>query len=277
MKRRTLVNRTITYFILAIGCAFCLLPLYWLVRSSLMDLGQIFVMPPIWIPSPPRFENYRDALTALPFGRYFLNTTFIVVMTILGVVITSSISAYSFSRIRWRGRDWVFAIILSSMMLPYAVTLIPLFVGWSRLGLTNTYAPLIVPAWFGGGAFNIFLLRQFYLGIPRELDEAALLDGANHWQIFTRIIIPLTKPALIVVGLFTFLAAWNDFLGPLVYLNSSSKYTLALGLQQFKGMYNAQWDLMMAAATVVVAPVIVVFFLGQRYFIEGIALTGVKQ
>lgn len=276
MRQRSRIINTINYILLALGSLICLLPLYWLVRSSLMDLGQIFVIPPIWIPSPARFENYSKALTILPFGRYFLNTTYIVVMTILGVVITASISAYSFSRMRWRGRDTIFAILLSSMMLPYAVTLIPTFIGWSRLGLTNTYAPLIVPAWFGGGAFNIFLLRQFFLGIPRELDEAAFLDGASHLQIFLRVIVPLSKPALIVVGLFTFLAAWNDFLGPLVYLNSSVKYTLALGLQQFKGMYSAEWGLMMAAATVVVAPVILVFFLGQRYFIEGIALTGVK-
>jgi len=276
MKRQKLFSDSASYLVLLAGGVFCLLPLFWLVRSSLMDIGQIFVMPPIWIPNPPRFENYTEALTILPFGRYFINTTTIVVLTILGVVITSSISAYSFSRMRWRGRDMVFAILLSSMMLPYAVTLIPTFVGWSRLGLTNTFAPLIIPAWFGGGAFNIFLLRQFFLGIPRELDEAAFLDGASHWQIFSKIMVPLTKPALIVVGLFTFLSSWNDFLGPLVYLNSSSKYTLALGLQQFKGMYSAEWGLMMAAATVVVAPAILVFFLGQRYFIEGIALTGIK-
>ena len=176
MRRQRLLSDLATYVALLAGSVFSLLPLFWLVRSSLMDIGQIFVMPPIWIPNPMRFENYSEALTILPFGRYFINTVTIVVLTILGVILTSSISAYSFSRMRWRGRDPIFALLLSSMMLPYAVTLIPTFVGWSRLGLTNTYAPLIVPAWFGGGAFNIFLLRQFFLGIPRELDEAAFLD-----------------------------------------------------------------------------------------------------
>lgn len=276
MRRQTRIQNTITYLLLIAGGAFCMLPLIWLVRSSLMDMGQIFVMPPIWIPSPAHFSNYREALTILPFARYFANTVIIVVLTVLGTVLSSAICAYSFSRMRWRGRDLIFALILSSMMLPYAVTLIPTFVMWSNLALTNTFAPLIVPAWFGGGAFNIFLLRQFFLGIPRELDEAAFLDGANHWQIFTQIIVPLTRPALIVVGLFTFLGAWNDFLGPLVYLNSESKYTLALGLQQFKGLYSAEWHLMMAAATVVLLPAIIVFFVGQKYFIEGIALTGIK-
>ncbi|WP_313999615.1 carbohydrate ABC transporter permease [uncultured Paenibacillus sp.] len=266
----------VVYLVLLAGSAFSLLPLIWLVRSSLMDMGQIFEMPPVWLPDPFRFSNFSEALTILPFGQYFVNTSIIVVFTMLGVIITCSISAYSFARMTWRGRDLIFGLLLSSMMLPYAVTLIPTFVGWSKLGLTNTFIPLIAPAWFGGGAFNIFLLRQFYLSIPRDLDEAAYVDGAGHWRIFLSIIVPLTKPALIVVGLFTFLASWNDFLGPLVYLNSESKYTLALGLQQFKGMYAAEWHLMMAAATVVLAPAIIVFFIGQKYFVEGITLTGIK-
>lgn len=266
----------VVYLVLLAGSAFSLLPLIWLVRSSLMDMGQIFEMPPVWFPDPFRFSNFSEALTILPFGKYFVNTSIIVVFTMLGVIITCSISAYSFARMTWRGRDLIFGLLLSSMMLPYAVTLIPTFVGWSKLGLTNTFIPLIAPAWFGGGAFNIFLLRQFYLSIPRDLDEAAYVDGAGHWRIFLSIIVPLTKPALIVVGLFTFLASWNDFLGPLVYLNSESKYTLALGLQQFKGMYAAEWHLMMAAATVVLAPAIIVFFIGQKYFVEGITLTGIK-
>lgn len=276
MSKKRWIENILVYIFLGVGSAFSLLPLIWLVRSSLMDTGQIFEMPPIWIPKPFRFSNFSEALTILPFDQYLINTCIIVFFTMLGVLLTSSISAYSFARLQWRGRDLIFGLLLSSMMLPYAVTLIPTFVGWSALGLTNTFIPLIAPAWFGGGAFNIFLLRQFYLSIPRELDEAAFLDGANHWQIFTSIILPLTKPALIVVGLFSFLASWNDFLGPLVYLSSESKYTLALGLQQFKGMYAAEWHLMMAAATVVLAPAIIVFFIGQKYFVEGITLTGIK-
>lgn len=276
MRTRAWMEKGFVYLVLSAGGLFSLLPLIWLIRSSLMDMGQIFELPPIWIPSPFRFSNFSDALTILPFGRYFINTTVIVIFSMLGVLVTCSISAYSFARMSWRGRDLIFGLLLSSMMLPYAVTLIPTFIGWSKLGLTNTFIPLIAPAWFGGGAFNIFLLRQFYLSIPRDLDEAAYVDGASHGRIFISIIIPLTRPALVVVGLFTFLASWNDFLGPLVYLNSESKYTLALGLQQFKGMYAAEWHLMMAAATVVLAPAIIVFFIGQRYFIEGITLTGIK-
>lgn len=276
MRVKAWFEKGMVYLVLLGGGIFSLLPLIWLVRSSLMDMGQIFELPPIWIPNPFRFNNFSEALTILPFGRYFINTTVIVIFTMMGVIITCSISAYSFARMTWRGRDLIFALLLSSMMLPYAVTLIPTFIGWSKLGLTNSFIPLIAPAWFGGGAFNIFLLRQFYLSIPRDLDEAAYVDGASHWRIFISIIIPLTKPALVVVGLFTFLSSWNDFLGPLVYLNSESKFTLALGLQQFKGMYAAEWHLMMAAATVVLAPAIIVFFIGQKYFIEGITLTGIK-
>ncbi|PJN54401.1 L-arabinose transport system permease protein AraQ [Paenibacillus sp. GM2FR] len=276
MRAKAWFEKGLIYLVLAAGGIFSLLPLVWLVRSSLMNMGQIFELPPVWIPNPVQFSNYSEALTILPFGRYFVNTAIIVVFSVLGVIVTSSISAYSFARMNWRGRNLVFSLLLSSMMLPYAVTLIPTFIGWSKVGLTNSFIPLIAPAWFGGGAFNIFLLRQFYLSIPRDLDEAAYVDGAGHWRIFRSIILPLTKPALIVVGLFSFLAAWNDFLGPLVYLNDETKYTLALGLQQFKGMYSAEWHLMMAAATVVLLPAIIVFFIGQRYFIEGITLTGIK-
>ncbi|RCX23652.1 carbohydrate ABC transporter membrane protein 2 (CUT1 family) [Fontibacillus phaseoli] len=276
MKAKAWFEKGLIYLVLTAGGIFSLLPLVWLIRSSLMNMGQIFELPPVWIPRPVQFSNYSEALTILPFGQYFVNTAIIVVFSVLGVIITSSISAYSFARMKWRGRNMVFGLLLSSMMLPYAVTLIPTFIGWSQIGLTNSFIPLIAPAWFGGGAFNIFLLRQFYLSIPRDLDEAAYVDGAGHWRIFRSIILPLTKPALIVVGLFSFLAAWNDFLGPLVYLNDETKYTLALGLQQFKGMYSAEWHLMMAAATVVLLPAIIVFFIGQRYFIEGITLTGIK-
>lgn len=276
MKRARLFWKILTYAILLTGSVVCLVPFYWLLRSSFMELSQIFIMPPIWVPSPVQWQNYPEALTILPFGRYLINTLIIVVGSLLGVLFTSSLSAFSFARLRWPGRDFVFGLILSSMMLPYAVTLIPTFIGWKFVGAIDTFVPLIVPAWFGGGAFNIFLLRQFYMTIPRELDEAAEIDGAGFFRIYAQIILPLTKPALIVVGLFAFLFFWNDFLGPLVYLNSEEHYTLALGLQLFRGMYNSQWHLMMAAATVVLLPAIIVFLIGQRYFLEGIALTGLK-
>ena len=276
MKSKKKISKSIIYIILLFISFVCLVPFYWMIRSSLMDMSQIFTMPPIWIPKPIKFSNYKEALTMLPFGRYFLNTLFVVVFTVLGTVITSSLCAYSFSRIEWKGRDTVFGILLTAMMIPFAVTLIPTFIGWQKLGVVNSYAPLIVPAWFGGRVFNVFLLRQFFRTIPKELDEAARIDGAGHFTIYSKIIMPLSKPSLIVVSLFSFMGSWNDFLGPLVYLNDGDKFTLSLGLMQFQGMYSAQWQYMMAAATVVLIPIVIIFFIGQKYFIEGISMSGMK-
>ncbi len=275
-RMRKITWKVLVYVLLLAGAFFSLVPLYWLIRSSLMSMSQIFQLPPIWIPNPLRFSNYTKAFSVVTFGRYYLNTAIIVLGVVSGTVITSSLCAYAFARLRWRGRGIMFACLISSMMLPFAVTMIPLFVGWSKLGLSNTYVPLILPAWFGGGAYNIFLLRQFYMTIPRELDESAFVDGAGYFTIYRSILLPLTQPALIVVGIFAFMGSWNDFLGPLIYLSSSTKYTVSLGLRMFQGMYNAEWHLMMAASAAALLPVIVVFFVGQRYFIEGITLTGIK-
>jgi multiple sugar transport system permease protein len=212
-----------------------------------------------------------------PFFKYFLNTMFIEVFVITGTIFSSALAAYSFSRLKWRGRNIVFAMILSTLMMPYAVTLIPTFIGWKAVGAVDTFIPLILPAWLGGGAFNIFLLRQFFMTLPKELDEAAYLDGATPLTILFKIILPLSKPSLIVIGLYTFIGVWNDFLGPLIYLTDESKFTLALGLAAFKGTYTAQWGYHMAAATVILLPILLLFFVAQRYFIEGIALTGGKN
>lgn len=270
------VGKAALYLALVAGSVAMMLPLAWLVRSSFMTLGQIFIFPPQWIPKPWAWSNYPDALTTIPFLRYFLNTLVILVPSVAGTVVTATLAAYAFARLSWPGRDTIFAILMTTLMLPYAVTLIPTFLVWARLGLVDTYWPLIAPKWFGGGIFFIFLLRQFFLTLPVELDEAAILDGANPLQILWRVIVPLSRPAIITVALFSGLDAWNDFLGPLIYLNSSDKATLALGLNQFTGLYTSQWHLLMAAATVIIAPVILVFFFAQRYFIEGIALTGSK-
>lgn len=261
--------------LILISCMF-IIPFVWLVRSSLMNLSQIFTMPPEWIPKSFQWGNFHKALTVLPFDVFFKNTLIIVVTVLVGTVITSSIGAFGFSRIQWKGRDAVFALLMTSMMLPAAVTMIPSFLGWQLMGFYDTLYPLIVPAYFGGGIFNIFLLRQFYLSIPRDFDEAAYVDGANYWQIYTRIIFPLSRSAIIVVALFSFLASWNDFMGPLIYLKSDKWFTLALGLQMFQGTYTAQWDLLMAASATVVLPCVIVFLAGQRYFLEGITLTGLK-
>jgi multiple sugar transport system permease protein len=251
-------------------------PFAWLVRSSLMDAGQIFEFPPAWIPHPFVWSNYPDALTAVPFGKYLLNTVTVLIPSVVGTVVSTTLAAYSFSRLTWPGRDLVFGLLLLTFMLPFVATLIPAFLLWTSLHLVNTNWPLVLPHWFGADVFFIFLLRQFFLAIPRELDEAAILDGANPLQVLWHVILPLSRPALATVAILSGLAAWNDFLDPLVYLNDSDKYTLALGLSEFTGLYSSQWHLLMAAATVIVIPVAVLFFLAQRYFVEGVSLTGSK-
>lgn len=268
--------RIVLYGILIIGSVTMIVPLVWLVRSSLMSESQIFLFPPQWIPNPFTWSNYSGALTAQPFVQYFMNTMIIEIGVVPGVMITSGMAAHAFARMRWRGRNVWFSLTIATMMLPYAVTLIPTFIMWKYLDGIGTFMPLIAPAWFGGGAFNIFLLRQFLLTIPRELDEAAYMDGATPWIIFWRIMIPLSRPAFIVVGIFTFIGVWNDLLGPVIYLNNPNQFTLALGLAQFQGEMYSQWGFLMAASTVVLLPIVVLFFFAQRYFIQGIALTGLK-
>jgi multiple sugar transport system permease protein len=273
-------SRILLYVALAAGAVPTLLPFVWLVRSALMQDDQMFIAPPRWIPDPFKWSNFTEALTAQPFGRYFLNTVVIAVISVLGTVLTCSIAAFSFSRLRWRGRNVVFAVLLSSVMLPYAVTLIPTFVMWQELGALNTIAPLTVPSWFagaGGGVLNVFLLRQFFLTIPFELDEAAYIDGASPWRVFWMVVMPLSKPAIVVVTIFTFIGTWNDFLGPLLYLNDEEKYTLSIGLASFQSIYITQWGYLMAASAAVIAPIIALFFFLQRYFIEGVTLTGIKN
>jgi multiple sugar transport system permease protein len=271
-----LAKAALTFFVCIAVAIVLTTPFAWLVRSSLMDAGQIFEFPPTWIPHPFVWVNYPDALTAVPFGRYFLNTLTILAPTVIGTVISTTLAAYAFSRLTWPGRDLIFGLLLLTFMLPFVATLIPAFLLWTGLHLVNTNWPLVLPHWFGSDVFFIFLLRQFFLTIPRELDEAAILDGANPLQVLWHIILPLSHPALATVAILSGLAAWNDFLDPLVYLNDSDRYTLALGLSEFTGLYSSQWHLLMAAATVIVLPVAAVFFFAQRYFVEGVSLTGSK-
>lgn len=272
-------RRLVLYLALCVGGAVALMPFVWLVRSSLMSVGQIFSFPPRWLPHPFEWSNYSGALTVVPFGRYFLNTAIIEVFAVAGTVLTCSLAAFSFARLRWPGRNLVFGIMLTSLMLPYAATLIPTFIMWEHLGLVNTFYPLTVPSWFGGaagGMFSTFLLRQFFLTIPTELDDAAYVDGASPLEVYWRVIIPLSKPALVVVAVFQFVFVWNDFLNPLIYLSDSDKFTVSLGLAAFLGNHTTQWGYLMAASTVVTGPVILLFFFAQRYFIQGITLTGLK-
>lgn len=269
-------GKVFIYLFLIVGAVVCLFPFYWMLRSSFMDLGQIFVLPPIMIPDPFVTTNYPDALEVMPYLKYLMNTLIVVISNVGGSILSASICAFSFSRLRWPGRDKVFMLILTSLMMPSIVTMIPTFVMWSKLGFTNSLIPLTVPIWFGGSVYNVFLFRQFFLGIPRELDEAAYVDGASFFTVYWRIIMPLSKSTITVVGIFAFLNSWNDFMGPLIYLNEESKYTLSLGLQLFQGTYGAQWHLLMAASMLVLLPAVIVFFLGQRHILDGIATTGIK-
>jgi len=261
--------------LIAIGTAF-ILPFLWMIATSLKTNQQAISYPPEWIPNPLHWRNYPDALDAAPLLRYAWNTTRICLIAVVGAVLSNALIAYGFSRIDWKGRDIVFVVVLATLMLPFQVTMIPLFLIFAHIDWTNTYLPLTVPA-YAGNAFFIFLLRQFFLRIPRDYSDAARLEGANDLRILWDIIVPLSRPALITVALFQFLGSWNDFLGPLLYLNDERKFTLALGLANMQSTYGlSQYGQIMAAATMTVAPVVVASFLAQRYFIQGIATSGLK-
>jgi multiple sugar transport system permease protein len=270
------IGRIAVCALLLLGAAVMLVPFAWLVRSALMEKAAIFAFPPQWVPAPPRWRNFPEAFSVLPFGRYLLNTLLLEVLTVSGAVFSSSLAGYAFARLRWPGRSFWFAAILSTTMLPYAVTLIPTFMMWKYLRALDSFVPLFLPAWFGGGAASIFLMRQFFLTLPRELEEAAIVDGASFPAIYARILLPLAKPALAVTAFFAFLGVWNDFLGPLLYLNNEQLFTLALGLAQFQGEYSGEWHYLMAASCVLILPIVVAFALCQRTFLSGIALTGLK-
>lgn len=276
-KQKRILKRGLLYLVLIFLGFVCVLPLYWMVRSSFMMNTQIYTTDPfIFWPEEMLWGNYIEALNFVPFTKYTMNTLFITTMCLAGTILSSTMAAYAFSRIKWKGSGICFAMILSTMMLPGAVTLIPQYIIWGKFKLINTYWPLILPSFLGGGAFNIFLLRQFFLGIPRDLDDAARIDGAGPLMIFARIILPLSKSAIIVVALFTFFNCWNDFFAPLIYLNDKEKYTLAIGLLQFRGNFGTKWNLIMAASTMVVIPCIIIYILGQKRLIEGITMTGMK-
>jgi multiple sugar transport system permease protein len=277
-RNRSRIVQALAYVVVTAGAIIFMIPFVWMLSSSLKPLDQIFVEPPVWIPDPVQWRNYVDAWNALPFSRFLVNTLFITLLIMLGNIITSALVGYGFARYRFPGRDVLFIVLLSTMMLPYVVTLIPTFLIWRNLQLINTYDPLVIGSLFGGGPFFIFLMRQFMLTLPAEMEEAARMDGANTAQIFAQIVLPLVKPALLAVGIFSFQGAWNDFLAPLIYLNDIPKYTLTLGMFFFVGGANEapKWHWLMAMSTLIAVPILAVFFLAQRQFIEGITLTGLK-
>jgi multiple sugar transport system permease protein len=271
--RHLVFELTMHAALITVGVTF-LVPLLWLVSGSLKGPGQQFEFPPRWIPHPFAWENFKLAVTQLPFHLFFRNTVIVCVLNLVGTLLSASLTAFAFARLRFRGREPLFLVLLSTMMLPGIVTLIPTFILFRKFGWVDTFAPLTVPAFFGGGAFNIFLIRQFYMSIPLELDEAARMDGADPWRIWWQVLLPLTAPAMGTVAIFNFLGNWNDFMGPLIYLRNESKYTLALGVASYQRTWGSLWHLIFASATLMVIPVILVFFFTQRYFVKGIMLTG---
>ncbi len=274
-SRTRAVWKIMKYTVLIIGAAICILPLLWQIRSSLMPMEDIFKLPLIIFPKSLELKNYADVFVLAPFARYYLNTIFVVIVNIIGAVVSNVCIAYALARLDFRGRKLMFSLSIGTMMLPASVQLIPLFLEWKWLGGINTLYPLTVPAFFGN-AFFIFLLVQFFRTLPRDYDEAAIIDGAGYPQIIRKVIIPLARPAIAVVVIFQFLFSWNDFMGPLLFINDSRLYTLSVGLRSFLSTFYTPWPALMAAATLTVIPLIILFFLAQRHFIAGLTMGGLK-
>lgn len=270
-------KRIAIYVALILGGVIVAAPFVWTLSTSLKTPQEVSSFPPNLIPNPIAWSNYPEALSSQPFGRWFLNTVLVVAVSTFATVMSCSVVAYSFARLRWPGRNILFLVLLATMMLPDQVTLIPTFIIFRQLGWVNTFAPLVIPAFFARNAFYVFLLRQFFMTIPLELDDAARLDGAGHFGIYWHIILPLSKPALAVTALMFAQFKWKEFLAPLIYLNNSDMYTVAIGLRTFiNAEYGTEWQLAMAANIVFMVPLILVFFFAQKYFIQGVVITGVK-
>ncbi|SFH52804.1 carbohydrate ABC transporter permease [Pisciglobus halotolerans] len=272
-KRQKKIGKIITYILLIAISIILISPLLWMVFTSLKPMNEIVKYPPTFFPESIEWSNYTTTVNAFPFFHYMKNTLFITFFVVLGNVVSNSFIAYGFAKISFPGKNVLFSLVLATMMVPGFVTMIPQYILFTKLGWVGTYLPLIVPSFFGS-AFNIFLMRQFYMSINNELIEAAQIDGANHIYIWSHLMIPLTKPALITIGIQSFNGAWNDFLGPLLYIHDEDMYTLQIGLQTFQNQSTTQWNYLMAGATLVMIPTVLLFFFAQKYFIEGMDLTG---
>jgi len=276
-KRGGMIGRACVHLILLAGSFFFLFPLVWMVSTSLKPVDRTMMLPPQWIPDPFQWGNYADAVKYVDFALYTRNSLFVCVLSVVGTVLSSALAAYGFSRIEWKGRDAFFLLTISTMMIPFPILMVPLYGVFRGLHWIGTLKPLWVPAFFGS-AFNIFLLRQFFMGIPKDLSEAARIDGCSELRIWATVILPLAKPALAVVALFQFIYNWNDFLGPVLFLTRQEDYTLALGLQFFQSQNGGtQWHLLMAASTLTALPIFLLFFFAQKTFIRGIAMSGLKD
>ena len=274
-RQRNLRNSTLTHLVLLVGVVLMFVPLVWTLSTSLKSPGEVYQFPPTWIPQEILWSNYVKAVTAIPFFLYLWNTVVITALSVIGKVVSITLVAFSFARLRWWGRNFMFVVMLATMMLPPHITLIPQFIMFKWWGWIDTFLPLVVPAFFGG-PYLTFLVRQYLLAIPRELDDAARIDGCSDFGLYWRIIMPLAKPAILIVVIFVFNGTWNEFLLPLIYLQSSNLFTLALGLRMFQGEASTSWNLLMAASLLSMLPVIILFFATQRYFIQGVVFTGVK-
>jgi multiple sugar transport system permease protein len=276
-KRNQRIADVISFIVIVFFAAAVMLPLWWMFRSSLMRSLEIFKWPPQFFPTEWLFSNYNLKPTTFDFWRYLANTLTIVVPCVVFGTVTAISCGYAFARLRFRGKKFIFSLCVGSMLLPNMVTLIPLYIAWSGMGLVDTYWPLVLPYLCGGGAFNIFLIRQFIRTIPRELDEAAVIDGVGYFRTLTNIIVPSIRPAIIVVALLIFITTWNDLLQQTIYLSSREKYTMAVGLTTFMGSFKNDYAGMFAATCLSFLPGVIVYLIGQRYFVEGIVMTGMKN
>ena len=273
-KQEKIIGKFIAYLLLSLGALAMIVPFIWMLSTSLKEPSQVFIYPPKWIPQALAFKNYLKTWTLVPFGRFFINSLLVAVWVTFGQLLTSSLAAYSFARLRFPGRDTLFIIFLGTMMVPFQVTMIPVYILMRELSWVDTYYALIIPNLFS--AYGCFLLRQFFLTIPSELEDAAKIDGGSYLTIYSKIILPLAKPALATLGVFTFMASWNSFIWPLIVVNSIEMQTLPLGLASFQGLYTTDWTLLMAGTVIALIPVLIIFIFAQRFFIEGITLSGVK-
>lgn len=277
-KKREKIVDVLCFLAILFFAALAMLPIWWIFRSSLMSNAELFKWPPAFFPPRWLFSNYANTLQYFKFWTYLKNTMTIIVPSVIGGTITATMCGYAFARLRFRGKNFLFTLCIGSMLLPTMVTLIPLYIMWTKFfGLSDTYWPLILPYFCGGGAFNIFLIRQFIMSVPRELDEAATIDGAGYFRILTNIIVPSIKPAMIVVAMFLFIQIWNDLLQQMVYINTEAKFTISMGLSQLKGSLKTDWSAIMCGTCMSFVPGVVFYLIGQRYFVEGIVMTGMKN
>lgn len=273
-KSSAVLHRVLLYIVLILIAVIMVVPFLWMLSTSLKTQYDAVKIPPVWIPDPPQWENYVRLFTEQPMFQFMLNTIKIVFFVVLGQLFFSSLAAYSFARISFKGRNVVFFLYIATLMVPGQVTMIPTYLMFAKAGLTDNHLALILPAFFS--AFGVFLLRQFFMSLPRELEEAAEIDGCNPFMTYWRIMLPLVVPAMLTLGVFTLMNTWNDYMGPLIYLSSPEKYTMTLGIAYFKGVYTTQWNLVMAGSIVSVMPILIAYLCAQKYFIEGIAFSGVK-